>query len=227
MAGGIAHEINNPLSIIGAHLAVLKLKASNNTLRHDDVLSAAGKIENTVKRISSIVNGLKRISLKKSSEAMPIANPQEVLTDTLAVCAERFKRRGISLDTKILTPVPNVVCGETELSQVLLNLLNNAYDAVKCAEHKNICITMEQVGNFYEISVIDSGIGISQELKERVFEPFFTTKDTGEGTGLGLSICHSIMEEVGGFLKLDNGTKTTFIIGARIVTPAIINGGGI
>jgi len=96
---------------------------------------------------------------------------------------------------------------------VLINLLNNAYDAVADCETKEITLTCEVQDGNLAIKVIDSGSGVPENIREKIMEPFFTTKDIGKGTGLGLSISASIIDDHGGTFQLETSSKlTTFVI---------------
>ena len=106
--------------------------------------------------------------------------------------------------------VLNVASNRAQLSQVLLNLLNNAHDAVvERSEDKWIELKVEENEANYFILVIDSGKGISGEMREKIFTPFFTSKEIGKGTGLGLSISLSIMQKLSGNLELDTAHENT------------------
>lgn len=128
--------------------------------------------------------------------------------DTLALCAERFRSRGVELRIDQLVDDP-LECRSVQISQVLLNLLNNSYDAVQGEPGAWVAIAVAREGSDALFSVTDSGPGIPEAVAARMLEPFFTTKDVGEGTGLGLSIAKGIVEDHGGHLKFDTNTPTT------------------
>lgn len=100
-----------------------------------------------------------------------------------------------------------------QISQVLLNLINNAADAIADLPEKKITLKIKKVTHFVEISVVDSGLGIDPAIAEKMMQPFFTTKEVGKGTGLGLSISKGIVEKHKGFISFDfNAKNTTFVI---------------
>jgi C4-dicarboxylate-specific signal transduction histidine kinase len=106
-----------------------------------------------------------------------------------------------------------VDCKSSEIYQVLINLINNSYDAVHNLKEKWVKITYTDLGSAFEVAVTDSGSAISLESQKRLFEPFFTTKEVGYGTGLGLSICERIISAHGGIIRYDNlSANTRFII---------------
>lgn len=151
-----------------------------------------------------------------------------LVDETLALCLEAMKTTGVKLETDFAalrsvgenSSVPRVRGRRVQLSQVLLNLISNAFFAVSSREGGHIKIAArsfmdDRIGApFVEISVEDNGPGVPKGIRERIFEPFFTTKPVGQGTGLGLSIAASVMREHGGALMLDENveSKTRFVV---------------
>lgn len=215
MAAGLAHEINNPLTIIQGFSDKLIKSIERNDLDSDKLERYAEKIHNTTKRIDTMVQGLKVFSKSSGESSMELSRVEDIINDTLSFCSERFRCSGVDL---------NIVCDvkedvyinarAVEISQVLLNLLNNAFDELEGSEliHSWIKIETKQDNDFVYISVEDSGLGITDELKDKIFDPFFTTKDGAHGTGLGLSISSTIIKNHKGQLYLDNSVTTEFII---------------
>jgi two-component system sensor histidine kinase DctS len=202
MAGGIAHEINNPLAILQGRAN--QLSSLLETGVHADVLrvrEVCEKIQNTVQRIAKIVLGLRRFARDGSGDAFQMTLISDVVRETIALCHQKFIVSGI--DLRWSCPVNEVAayCRSVQISQVVLNLLNNAAYAIEDQPTKWIEIRLTQNGTGNWLSVRDSGDGVPPELAERIFEPFFTTKPPGIGTGLGLSISKGIIEEHGGILN--------------------------
>lgn len=213
LAGGIAHEINNPLSIIDVNLSLLSelLKSSDND--RAKIEKVLGNIDATTKRISKIVNGLLHFARERSDDPHVTIKFQEILDDTLAFCAEKIKKRRIEL---VLEPFDKdlvLQCAPVQISQVLLNLISNAADAISDLPEKKITLKVKESAHFLEIFIIDSGFGIDPAIADKMMQPFFTTKEVGKGTGLGLSISKGIVEKHKGFISLDRNAKnTTFVI---------------
>jgi PAS domain S-box-containing protein len=202
MAAGIAHEINNPLAIIAGQASLLRLEIERGQeLSRDSLMSALSKIENVVFRISKIIRGLRTFSRTSEKEAMMAKDVQEIVNETLEFCQERFRNHGVELEVK-LTPNLRVPCQGVQISQVLLNLLNNAFDAVAKVRAPWIHLEAREENGRVLIAVEDNGGGIPAEYSHRIMEPFFTTKPPGQGTGLGLSIAKGIVEQHGGKLYL-------------------------
>jgi len=213
MAGGIAHEINNPLSIIKGYIDLLKRHSLRKTLKEDLMLQYVDKMDLTVARISKIINGMRRFSRESSLDEKVIYSLNKIIDETLDICLERINNNGMALDVKYFTGDDTAFCRPVEISQVLLNLINNAYQAAINLPHPWIKIECEDQADFYRIRIIDCGPGIPPAIKAKLFQPFFTTKDIGVGTGLGLSISRGIIEEHHGQLSyVDDASNTTFEI---------------
>ncbi len=213
MAGGVAHEINNPLGIIKGYLDLLKRHASRKSLNEELMLKYILKMDLTVDRISKIVKGMRRFSRDSSEDKKENFSLNKIIEDTLDICHERITNNGIALTVDYFTGDPLVMCRPVEISQVLLNIINNSFQAIADMPHpwiKIICVEHDQS---YEVRVIDCGKKIPSEVSSKLFLPFFTTKELGVGTGLGLSISKGIIDEHKGKIQyLDNASHTTFSI---------------
>jgi PAS domain S-box-containing protein len=208
MAGGIAHEINNPLAIIIGKITQLKRRLVDQV---DDLLV----IENTAKRISAIIKGLSAFSRNAENDKMEKVLVPILIQDTLELSKERFRFSSIELKLVINKNDYEVyITGRaSQLLQVLINLLNNAFDAVEKLEDKWVEIKVSSNNGICTISVTDSGRGIPQDILNKMMTPFFTTKEVGKGTGLGLSISRAIIEEHHGKLYYDTTSPNTrFVI---------------
>ncbi len=213
MAGGIAHEINNPLSIIKGYIDLLKRHSSRNTLTEEIMLQYINKMDQTVGRISRIVNGMRRFSRESSMDEKVSYSLNKIIDETLDICLERIHNNGTALNVKYFESEPMVMCRPVEISQVLLNLINNAFQAISTFSHPWINIECREFAGFYQIMVVDCGPGIPNYIRQKLFQPFFTTKDIGVGTGLGLSISRGIIEEHHGHLiYVNEAPNTTFLI---------------
>lgn len=203
MASSIAHEINNPLAIIAGNNVLIKrsLNEPSSELDVTKLLKNVEKIEKTVNRVDKIIKGLRLFSRDGSLDQMNSASIDSLLEETLSLCQERFRTSGVLLSYET-DYHGEILCRGTQVSQVLINLLNNAYDAVIELEEKWVHLKIQQMQNELIISVIDSGFGIPSEIQNKILQPFFTTKELGRGTGLGLSISKGIIESHGGKLTI-------------------------
>lgn len=209
MAAAITHEINNPLGVILGRCEMLKRNAQESNLDRDSILKNIEAIEKTGQRIEKIVKSMKLLAYHGESEDFSRVKVSEILSDTLDLCSERFKNKGIQLIIKGEQNNLFLSCISYQLVQVLVNLLNNAYDAVETLKDKWVEIEVKDSSNKIEISVTDSGSGISDDVIKNLFQPFFSTKRVRYGTGLGLSVSKSILIKHGGDLILDTVSPNT------------------
>jgi PAS domain S-box-containing protein len=228
MAGGIAHEINNPLAIINLRTHQLTQLAEKDKMQVSDIISAAESIEATSMRISRIIKSLQTVARESDHDPFEHAPVAHVIGDAVELCSERMRKHGVKL---IVDPIPTsleIECRRVQVSQVLINLFNNAFDAVADLHDKWVRVSAQVVTGTVshpempaiEISVTDSGSAIKSEHSQKIFQPFFTTKGPGKGTGLGLSISKGMIESQDGNIFLDTDHETTrFVIQLPVEQP--------
>lgn len=212
MAAGLAHEINNPLAVISGKAGQLKRSINSPNFEIDKISAGLENIENTAFRISRIIKGLKDFS--RNSDHTPKQNTQlsTIINETLDLCRERFNHHGVELRVGLIPDI-SVYCRNVQISQVLLNVLNNAFDAVVDTQEKWVKLDIENHDNKLVIRILDSGPGVKTEIRNKIMMPFFTTKDVGKGTGLGLSISKGIIEDHQGAFYLDpHHERTCFVV---------------
>lgn len=213
MAGGIAHEINNPLGIIKGYIDLLRRHSGRQSLTPELLLQYINKMDTTVGRISRIVNGMRRFARESSMDEKVTYSVNKIIEETLDICQERINNNGTSVEVEYLKQDATAFCRPVEVSQVILNLINNSYQATSGYTHPWIRVKAEDIGPKIKITVSDCGEGISPAVRKKLFQPFFTTKDVGVGTGLGLSISRGIIEEHRGKLYYqEDAPNTTFVI---------------
>lgn len=216
MAGGIAHEINTPLAVIALKVELLKeaAKTSDFTASARQVVEdACVIIERTTSRIAKIITGLRAFARDGASDPFQTTDIKSIVEDTLDLCSEKFRSSGVDLQVNMPEHSLFLSCRSTQIEQVLLNLLNNSFDAIETLNPKWIKIEVLDLGEQIELSVTDSGYGIAPAIRSKLAQPFFTTKDVGKGTGLGLSISRGIVMDHGGALSLDEQSPhTRFVI---------------
>ena len=201
MAGGIAHEINNPLGIIHAYASDLLEMVRESEVTAAAVERASTRIVETAKRIENIIKSLRHLAREGNTDPMLPASMQELIEGILELSRERCRMNSIRLTCSLIDPDLRVTCREVQIAQAILNLLQNAFDAVvENAGDKWIEISVEVAGNSVVVSVSDSGPGVPSSIRDRIMEPFFTTKPIGKGMGLGLSLAQSIAKQHGGEL---------------------------
>jgi PAS domain S-box-containing protein len=213
MAAGIAHEVNNPLTIINLLATQLRERVRQGTpVSTDEMIDRLTRIEKTTERIARIVNGLRTFSRDGTADPIQTTKLETIITDTLNLCTERFKGHSVHLSIGEIPEDLTIECKPIQISQVLLNLLNNAFDAVSTLEDRSVHVEIIDRDNRILIQVTDSGHGIQSEVANRLFQPFFTTKEAGKGTGLGLSISRGIIEDHAGTLSIDTTKKNTCFV---------------
>jgi PAS domain S-box-containing protein len=209
MAAGIAHEINNPLAIIQSSAELINLSLGRAEPDMNKVRSAVGHIEGTVVRIAKIISGLKSFARDGGKDPFAPASFRTIISETLELCQMRFRNSGVQLE--ILMPDGDLPldCRSVQISQVLLNLLNNAFDAINGQTKKQVAVRLLADDAYYRLQVCDNGPGVPRAIREKIMQPFFTTKPPGKGTGIGLSLSRSIIEDHGGKLLLKDLSGTT------------------
>lgn len=210
MAAGIAHEINNPLTIILGSATIIEKLIEEETLDRDAIKQLTNKLIYTSERISKTIASLKSLSRSGDHDPFEEIDFSKMLEQCLDICRQRCERHHIKLKLPIFDAQVLFQGREGQLSQVMLNLLSNAIDAVKNSSERWIEVGYQQSQDSFDIFVSDSGSGVPKEIREKIMEPFFTTKDVNQGTGLGLSISKTIMVSHQGELILMEGFPTTF-----------------
>lgn len=220
MAGGIAHEINTPLAVIALKADLLKAASETEEFALDSkaiVADTCEMIHRTVDRIAKIIAGLRAFAREGASDPFQQTEMRYIVKDTLDLCSEKFRGSGVVLQVEMPETELLLSCRATQISQVLLNLLSNSFDATQERAEKLtekwIKIEARDLGAEVELSVTDSGHGILPAIRSKLAQPFFTTKEVGKGTGLGLSISRGIVMDHGGRLILDEQSPhTRFVI---------------
>lgn len=209
MASGVAHEINNPLMGI---INLAQLVEDRAPEEAESIKNYAREIRNEGERIAEIVSSLLTFS-RRDEGRMEHVGPADLLDRVLALCETLLLRQDITIEKRIAPDLPSVVCSQSQIQQILLNLIINARDAVNERYHgagpdKRITVWLglheSSSGRYVRYSIVDQGSGIPPEIASRIFEPFFTTKPQGAGTGIGLSISYGIARAHRGDLSFEN-----------------------
>lgn len=207
MASAVGHEINNPLAIILGRVHHLL----DDSVSPAELKDGLQKIEEQAKRISQIIKGLKAVSRGTRNDPIAPIEISGIVEDVKNICSERFRIHGISLSI-LPAPSAKISCRPHQISQILINLLNNSFDAVENTKDAWVKVDFHLRKDQIEVRVMDSGQQIPDQIAAHLMDPFFTTKEIGKGTGLGLSISRTLAEENGGELFLDRTRPNTCFV---------------
>jgi len=212
MATGVAHEINQPLTVIQTSVDLVKRSLARGEMPEQGLLSritelAGAQIERAVK----IIGHMREFGRKPGPDLEPVVL-NVVLQRAFEFFSQQFNRRGIDIHWELDERLPPVLCEPNRMEQVFINFLVNARDAIEekvlkgSAEQDKNSITLRTTHNreFVTVVIGDTGTGIPEAYLDKIFEPFFTTKQVGKGTGLGLSISYGIIKEYGGSIHVKN-----------------------
>ncbi|MDY0041137.1 MAG: PAS domain S-box protein, partial [Desulforhabdus sp.] len=221
MSAGVAHELNQPLSVIKtASSYIMKKLRKTEPIDPKILQTMAHEIDNHVDRAAKIINHLREFGRKSEVTKEPI-EINTALNKAHDMFNQQLKLREIEVVKDLAENLPLVLADANRLEQVFINLLINARDAIEDRLEKTgqrdwerkIRLKTRTENEKIKIDVEDSGIGIAESVKDRIFEPFFTTKKVGRGTGLGLSISYGIVQDYGGMIQVQStenmGTKFT------------------
>ncbi len=229
LAGGVAHDFNNMLTVINgtAELAMLEL-SPNHPLNED-----LGRILDSGKRAAALTRQLLMFSRRQLTQRQPI-EMQGVL-ENLRTMLQRLIGEDIRLEVAVASDAGSILADQSQFEQVILNLVVNARDAMPTGGtvrieatavelHKSLpALKAPAPGRFVKLTVADNGTGMPPEIVAKIFEPFFTTKESGKGTGLGLATVYAIVEQSGGTIEVDSAPSrgTTF----SVYLPQVPGGG--
>jgi two-component system NtrC family sensor kinase len=203
LAGGVAHEINNPLGGILAFAQILL----RERCPPDEQLEYLREIEKSAFRCKAIVEALLRFSRQSPRMQRAPLSINDVVRESLTLVSYKYAVRDVRIDCQLGDPLPPVMGNANQLEQVMVNLLSNAFDAITgTAANSAGAIELRtcSADGWVELQVADSGSGISDGHLAKIFDPFFTTKEEGKGTGLGLAVTYAIIREHGGRIAARN-----------------------
>ncbi|MFO1035815.1 MAG: PAS domain S-box protein [Geminicoccaceae bacterium] len=211
LLAGVAHELNNPLSVVVGYASLLMEDARDPSVRN-----GAQQIHAAAERCARIVGTFLAMARQKPPSFGPV-DVGRVVDQAVEITAYPLRTSGVVVKRSIPAGLPPVRADADQIHQVLTNLLINAQQALStCAEPRQIELSAKAVGDLVEVKVADNGPGIPEELRHRVFEPFFTTKPQGVGTGLGLAVCHGIVTSHGGTIEIEAGPTGGTVVTIRL-----------
>jgi two-component system NtrC family sensor kinase len=210
LAAGVAHEINNPMSIILCYTDLLQRQLGKKAQAASDVETIEKQARNCQKIVSDLLN------FARSRMAAPRPTDiNEALQEVVGMLHQQFRKRGTEIDQTLAAALPAIPVDADKMKQVFLNLLMNAHQALEGARGRiRVATAFDPGRNTVEISIADSGPGIPPAIVDKIFDPFFSTKQSGEGTGLGLSVSYGIVTDHGGTIEVGTTADdmTEFIV---------------
>jgi len=212
MATGVAHELNQPLSVIKtASNFILKKVQKKEPIEDEIIETLATEMDNHVDRASNIINHMREFGRQSDAKRVEV-QVNEAIEKALEIFSKQLELRQIELVIDLEKDLPPIKADSNRLEQVFINLLTNARDAIEAKGksavyqrgEKRISLKTSVKQGMICIEVKDTGTGIPEAVRERIFDPFFTTKKAGQGTGLGLSISYGIIREYEGTIKVES-----------------------
>jgi two-component system NtrC family sensor kinase len=220
LAAGVAHEINNPLAVIGEVAGYLQDLLGDPATPREELLAetreSLPKITRQVQRCRGVTHRLLNFS-RKSAVRIEQADVNAALEEILPFLEKEAVLAGVSLERDYQRDLPRVRIEEMQLQEILVNLITNALQAIGKRGHGTIRIGTARQGNRVIVTIRDDGPGIPEEVRDRLFDPFVTSKPPGQGTGLGLSICYGIVKRHDGEITVEStrGVGTSFQVKLR------------
>jgi two-component system NtrC family sensor kinase len=224
LAAGIAHEINNPVAIMVEEAGWIEDLLEDEQFRESENLEefkrALTQIRKQGIRARDITHKLLSFARRSDSRVEQV-DVNDLIKEVVGLSAQQAKYNNVEIDTHLLDHLPAIRVSQTELQQVLFNLVNNAIDALDKQGGTIDIKTWQSNPGEVQFHVRDNGPGIPEANLHRIFEPFFTTKPVGKGTGLGLSICYGIINKMGGDIVVSSkvGEGTCFEVKLPVSTP--------
>ncbi|MCQ8184648.1 ATP-binding protein [Parvularcula maris] len=219
LLAGVAHELNNPLSIVVGFSQMLE-----SELTGEKQLRRIGKIRTAAERSARIVKTFLAMARQRPARIEP-ASPAELMENAAEIATYGFRADGGEVSLRLSYDTADVLVDKDQLVQVLSNLIVNAEQAMKGApDPGRMVLSVMQRGARIDMEVTDNGVGMDEATRARVFEPFFTTKGVGEGTGFGLAFCHRIVAAHGGELKASSapGEGSSFVVSLPAAPPSAL-----
>ena len=212
MAGGVAHEINTPLQSLLVNASMIQDELEADAPSLEFLAECTSSVLATTEHIHRIITALRTVSRDASGDPLSAVNLDALLADVAALCGARCRNRGVDLRlVAAREPVSSILARPADIGQILLNLLNNALDAVSGQARPWIQLERVVEAGHLRVRVVDSGPGVPEHIRDRLMTPFVTTKPLGKGTGLGLSLSRALAENLGARLEYDASARhTTF-----------------
>jgi signal transduction histidine kinase len=220
IAAGIAHEINTPLSVIKGNAQLIRFGLEDDPLDHEELNENLIAVETTIDKVARIVKGMHSLSRDGSEDEFEWTNLSELYLDIQQFAYTKVNEVEAILEFDSIDKEIEINCRSYQLFQALLNLIKNACDAVAECDVRVIKVQTEFTDHGVTIHVIDSGEGMSDDIKDRILDQYFTTKKAGAGTGLGLAFTKTIVDQHKGKLLIQQKEGRTCFSMELLIDPS-------
>jgi C4-dicarboxylate-specific signal transduction histidine kinase len=216
LAASVAHEINNPIAgVLNLSMLLQRIVKDDGIPREriPEFRKYLTQVTNETTRVGRIVSDLLAFS-RRSKPQRALADVNKIVRMTLSLVQPKMKLSNVEVETKLAADLPPVPCDQSQVQQVVLNLVLNAVEATHGRSERRVVVSTAVAGGFVRLVVADNGEGIAPENLAKIFHPFFTTKPEGKGVGLGLAVSYGIIEAHGGDIEVASqpGEGATFTV---------------
>jgi len=223
LSASVAHEINNPIAgVLNLSMLLQRMLKDDGipTQRIEEFRKYLTQITNETARVGRIVSDLLAFSRRSKPQRAP-ADVNKIAKMTLSLIQHKMKLSNVEVETRLADDLPAVPCDQSQIQQVVLNLLLNAAEATHGKSERRVVVSTAAGGGYVRLLVADNGEGIAPENLAKIFHPFFTTKPEGKGVGLGLAVSYGIIEAHGGDIEVTSrvGEGTTFTVSLPLQPP--------
>jgi two-component system NtrC family sensor kinase len=224
LSASVAHEINNPVAgVLNLSMLMQRMVKEDGIPpnRIEEFRKYLSQVTSETARVGRIVSDLLAFSRRSKPQRAP-ADLNKIVKMTLSLVQHKMKLSNVTVETNLLDDLPAAPCDQSQIQQVVLNLLLNAAEATHGKSERRVGVSTSTDGGFVRLVVSDNGEGIQPENLPKIFHPFFTTKPEGKGVGLGLAVSYGIIEAHGGEVEVSSkvGEGTTFTVSLPIEPPA-------
>jgi two-component system NtrC family sensor kinase len=223
LSASVAHEINNPIAgVLNLSMLLQRMLKDDGIppTRIEEFRKYLTQITNETARVGRIVSDLLAFSRRSKPQRAP-ADVNKIVKMTLSLIQHKMKLSNVEVETRLAEDLPAAPCDQSQMQQVVLNLLLNAAEATHGKSERRVVVSTSAGGGYVRVVVADNGEGIASENLAKIFHPFFTTKPEGKGVGLGLAVSYGIIEAHGGDIEVTSrvGEGTTFTVALPIQAP--------
>jgi signal transduction histidine kinase len=214
ISANIAHDLSNPLSVVLYYLGKFKTnwEKSDFVFEPGEALNVLEKIKKSAVRMDKVIASVKMLARQADDSDLRIVSVKQIVEESLFFIDIKLRKSGVTVKVDFPEKELYIHCNQTQISQVIVNLVSNSIDAIEKLDDRWINISASELGQEVEIFLTDSGPGIPEEVRKNLFHVSMTTKDSGKGTGLGLMMVKQIVDRHSGTIRVEDFKNTRFAI---------------